>query len=78
MGLSGGQAQGLVEAERHAFGVGPFELFLAEEGSHLVGAVPAVERFGLLPRFSHAVKEGLRDAVELCGPLRVGAARPAG
>jgi len=49
-GLSGGQVEGLVEAERHALGVGLVKLFLAEAGAYLVEAVPAIARFKLLPR----------------------------
>ena len=75
LGLAGGQGEGLVEAERRAFGVGPLELFLAEGGGHRVEAVPAVVRFGFWPWFSRAVKEGLRGAVKLCGPARVAQVR---
>src|SRR5215831_19258525 len=64
-----GQAESLVEAERHALGVGPFKLLLAEGGTHPVEAVPAVAGFRVLPRLSGSVQEGLRDAVKLGGPV---------
>ena len=47
--LSGGQVEGLVEAERHALGVGPLEQFLAQVGAQLVEAVLAVAGFEILP-----------------------------
>ena len=40
----------MVEAERHALGVGSPGLLLAEVGAHLVEAIVAVARFELLPR----------------------------
>jgi hypothetical protein len=50
--VSGGQVNGVVEAERRAVGVGSLEPFLAEMGAHLDEAVLAVARFELLPRLS--------------------------
>ena len=70
-GLSGGQVECLIGAERHACGVGPVELLLAEVGAHLVQAVPAVACFKLLPRLPGPAEEGLRNAVEHGRPVPV-------
>jgi len=48
--LSGGQIEGLIGAERHAFDLGLLELLLAKVSPHLVQAVPAIGGFKLLPR----------------------------
>jgi len=47
---AGGQVEGLVRAERHAGGVGPLELLVAEVAAYLVQAVLAVACLKLLPR----------------------------
>ena len=47
---SEGQVEGLLEAERHALGVGPLQLLIAQVRARLVQAVPAVARVELLPR----------------------------
>lgn len=49
-GFSGGQVEGLIGAERHALGVGLFELLSAEMGAHLVQAVASIGGFKVLPR----------------------------
>ncbi len=69
------QVEGLIEAERHAFGVGPIRLLLAEGDTHLVETVIAIVRFGVLPLFSRSLKEGLCYTVELGGSLRVAEVR---
>src|SRR5215470_16168084 len=40
LGHSGGQVEGLVDAERRALRVGPLELLLAEAGAHMAEAIP--------------------------------------
>src|SRR5215831_2114884 len=70
-GLSGGQVEGLVEAERLALGQGSVELLLAEVCAYQVEAVLPVACFKLLPRLSRTVQEGLRDAVQHGRPVPV-------
>src|SRR5215469_13545941 len=70
-GRSEGKAECLFEAESHAFGVGPRELLLPEEGTDLVKAVAAVARFEYLPRFCDLVHEGLGGGVQHGGPRPV-------
>jgi hypothetical protein len=61
-GPSQGQVECLVEAECHALGIGPPELFLPDGGSCRVEAVAAVARFEWLPRFCMLVVGGGRAA----------------
>ena len=56
---------GVVEAERHAFGVGQLKLPVAEARADFGEAVAAVAGFGLLPLLGQAVKVGLRETVQL-------------
>ena len=70
-GRSGGQVEGLAGAERHAPCVGLLELLLAEMGAHLLDAVAAVARIGVIPRRPGRAEEGLGDAVEQGRPAPV-------
>jgi hypothetical protein len=70
-GLSRGEVDGLVEAERHALGIGPLELLIAQARTQLAEALPAVARLGFFPLFSCPVEEGLRGAVQLRGAVPV-------
>jgi len=72
VGLTGGQVEGLVEAECHAPGVVLLGLLLAEVGAHLVEAVLAVARFQLLPCLPGSVEDCLRGAVQQGRPVPVG------
>ena len=66
-----GQVEGLLEAERHALGVGPLQLLIAQVRTRLVQAVPAVTRIEILPRNARPVLKGLRDAVQRSCPVPV-------
>jgi hypothetical protein len=70
-GLSGGEVDGLLEAECHALGVGPLELLIAKAHTQLAEAIPTVARLAFLPSLSRSVKDGLRGAVQLCGAAPV-------
>ncbi len=65
------QVESLLQAERHALGVGPLQLFLAEMRTCLVQAVPAVTRGGYLPGIARPVLKGLRGAVQRGCPVPV-------
>ena len=66
-----GRVEGLLEAERHAMGVDPLEVLLAEAGTRLVEAVLAVARLAFFPPMSGPVKKGIRGAVQLACPVPV-------
>jgi hypothetical protein len=59
---SEGQVEGLVEAERHALGVGPLQLLIAQARTRLGESVLRVPRVEFLPRTAHPVNECLRNA----------------
>lgn len=67
------QVEGLVEAERHALGVGSLQLLIPQVRPRLVQAVPAVTRVGFLPRIAGPVLKGLRAV-----PVQWRAASPPG
>ena len=68
--------EGLVDAERHALGVGPLQLLIAQVRAQLVEAVLAVAGLKFLERTSRLAAKGLRGAVE--GSCPVPLARSAG
>ena len=67
--LSASQVEGVLEAERHALGVGPLQLLIAQARARLVQAVPAVACQGFLLLMAGPVLKGLRGAVERSRPV---------
>ena len=66
-----GEADGLVEAEGHAVGIGPLELLVAQGCYRLVEAFLAVARVEGVPRNSGLVEQGLRGSVQHGCPVPV-------
>ena len=62
-------------AERHALGVGPVELLIAQARAYLGEAVLPVASFEVLPHFAGRVEKGLGDGVQRRGPVPVASIR---
>ena len=65
------QVEGLLKTERHALGVGPLQLRIAQVRAYLAEAVAAAARLNPLPRNARPVKKRLRDAVQHSCPAPV-------